>query len=180
MGWGGRGDGCLAGVYSVDIDASAGLATVSGEVDPNMLLKSLARTGMHAEIAWASFKHPMMSNNHHRSRSNCHSSPFYPHCNYSGSGGGGGMTFPQQYYWWNDNAHHYRNPYPIRGAMPWGGASASYGTFNDRCYGSGYMPSSSSSSYYSHYADDRHFGTNCNIMWSRLYYSLIHPSINAD
>lgn len=158
MGW--VEDGCLAGVYSVDIDAAAGLAKVSGEVDPNMLLKALARTGMHAKIVWASLTHPMTSNNHHQSRSGCHG------YNYSG----GSRAFPQQY-WWDDNAHHHRNPYSIRGTMPCGAGSASYGPFNNY-YGSGYMPFSSSSygsgympfSSSSYYAEDRHLGTNCNIM----------------
>ncbi|XP_027108438.1 uncharacterized protein [Coffea arabica] len=51
----------VIGVYSVDLDAQEGLAKVYGEVDPNMLLKALARTGKHAELAWVKLKHPVMN-----------------------------------------------------------------------------------------------------------------------
>lgn len=47
-----------AGVYSVTLDAEEGLATISGEVDPNILLKAITNTGKHAELKWVNFKHP--------------------------------------------------------------------------------------------------------------------------
>ncbi|KAK3010135.1 hypothetical protein RJ639_011792 [Escallonia herrerae] len=49
------------GVYSVSIDSQDGLAKVSGEVDPNILLRALARTGNHAELVWVKLKHPVLA-----------------------------------------------------------------------------------------------------------------------
>ncbi|KAL2477572.1 uncharacterized protein Fot_46586 [Forsythia ovata] len=48
----------LQGVYSLTFDAEEGLAKISGEVNPNLLLSALARTGQHAEIVWAKLNHP--------------------------------------------------------------------------------------------------------------------------
>ncbi|CAK9146582.1 unnamed protein product [Ilex paraguariensis] len=52
----------ICGVYSVTIDAAEGTAKVSGEVDPNILLRGLARSGNHAELVWVKLKHPVMNN----------------------------------------------------------------------------------------------------------------------
>ncbi|CAN4103928.1 unnamed protein product [Withania somnifera] len=56
----------ICGVYSVTIDAEEGLAKISGEVDPNLLLRALSRSGLgnHAELQWASLKHPSLSNSY--------------------------------------------------------------------------------------------------------------------
>ncbi|PSR85392.1 Heavy metal-associated isoprenylated plant protein, partial [Actinidia chinensis var. chinensis] len=43
-------------VYSVTLDAEEGLAKISGEMDPNILLWALARNGKHAELKWVSLK----------------------------------------------------------------------------------------------------------------------------
>ncbi|XP_059670761.1 uncharacterized protein LOC132316270 [Cornus florida] len=48
--------GSICGVYSVTIDANEGTARVSGEVDPNVLLHALGRTGSHAELVWVKMK----------------------------------------------------------------------------------------------------------------------------
>ncbi|KAM7492774.1 hypothetical protein LguiA_035695 [Lonicera macranthoides] len=50
-----------AGVYSVTIDAQEGTALVSGEVDPNILLRALISAGKHAEIVWIKLKHPTLN-----------------------------------------------------------------------------------------------------------------------
>ncbi|GFS45131.1 hypothetical protein Acr_00g0094350 [Actinidia rufa] len=46
----------ISGVYSVTLDAEEGLAKISGEMDPNILLWALARNGKHAELKWVSLK----------------------------------------------------------------------------------------------------------------------------
>ena len=40
----------LLGVYKTDIDAEQGKVTVSGTVDPAVLIKKLAKSGKHAEV----------------------------------------------------------------------------------------------------------------------------------
>ncbi|CAN4102626.1 unnamed protein product [Withania somnifera] len=56
----------ICGVYSVTIDAEEEIAKISGEVDPNLLLRALSRSGLgnHAELQWASLKHPSLSNSY--------------------------------------------------------------------------------------------------------------------
>ncbi|KAI8011849.1 Heavy metal-associated isoprenylated plant protein 32 [Camellia lanceoleosa] len=46
----------ISGVYSVTIDAEEGLAKISGEADPNILLSALGRSGRHAELKWVKLK----------------------------------------------------------------------------------------------------------------------------
>ncbi|CAK9166877.1 unnamed protein product [Ilex paraguariensis] len=53
--------GSITGVYSVTIEAQEGTAKVCGEVDPNILLRALARSGRHAELVWVKLKHPSLS-----------------------------------------------------------------------------------------------------------------------
>lgn len=53
------------GVYSVDIDAKQGRVKIFGEVDPNTLLKALARTGRHAKLEWAKLNHPLVNRTYH-------------------------------------------------------------------------------------------------------------------
>ncbi|XP_022897788.1 heavy metal-associated isoprenylated plant protein 22-like [Olea europaea var. sylvestris] len=48
----------ICGVYSVTFNAEEGVAKIMGEVDPNLLLAALARTGQHAELVWAKLDHP--------------------------------------------------------------------------------------------------------------------------
>ncbi|PHU12942.1 hypothetical protein BC332_19872 [Capsicum chinense] len=54
----------LERVYSVTIDSEEGTAKISGEVDPNLLLRALSRSGLgnHAELKWAKLKHPALRN----------------------------------------------------------------------------------------------------------------------
>ncbi|KAA8547655.1 hypothetical protein F0562_004084 [Nyssa sinensis] len=42
----------LSGVYSVTIDGKEGTVKVTGEVDPSVLMRALAKTGKHAELVW--------------------------------------------------------------------------------------------------------------------------------
>ncbi|KAL3508380.1 hypothetical protein ACH5RR_027781 [Cinchona calisaya] len=53
----------IIGVYSVTIDADEGIARIYGEVDPNILLKAIARSGRHAEIVRVNIKHPQIKHN---------------------------------------------------------------------------------------------------------------------
>lgn len=55
----------IIGVYSVDIDANKGEIMVSGEVDPNVLLKAITRTGKHAKLAWVKLNHPGVHRTYH-------------------------------------------------------------------------------------------------------------------
>ncbi|KAA8527056.1 hypothetical protein F0562_008715 [Nyssa sinensis] len=54
----------ICGVYSVTIDAAEGTAKVSGEVDPNVLMSALARSGKHAELVWVKLKSGVVSTDH--------------------------------------------------------------------------------------------------------------------
>lgn len=38
---------------------------MSGVVDPNILLKALARTGYHAELKWVKLRHPKMNTSYY-------------------------------------------------------------------------------------------------------------------
>ncbi|KAG8365147.1 hypothetical protein BUALT_Bualt18G0074100 [Buddleja alternifolia] len=53
--------GSICGKYNVDINSEEGLARVYAVVDPNLLLKALARTGYHAELKWVKLRHPDMN-----------------------------------------------------------------------------------------------------------------------
>ncbi|KAK3032183.1 hypothetical protein RJ639_035008 [Escallonia herrerae] len=55
----------ISGVYSVTIDAQEGTARVAGEVDPNVLLRALARSGKHAEIVRVNLKHPVLKRSYY-------------------------------------------------------------------------------------------------------------------
>ncbi|KAI8557489.1 hypothetical protein RHMOL_Rhmol04G0014500 [Rhododendron molle] len=52
----------ISGVYSVTIDAEEGLAKISGEVDPNILLRAVGTSGKHAELKWVQLKSPVVPN----------------------------------------------------------------------------------------------------------------------
>ena len=58
----------VVGVYSVSIDAEKGLAKIYGEVDPNMLMRAIARAGKHAELVHLDVKHPQIKANASHSR----------------------------------------------------------------------------------------------------------------
>lgn len=47
-----------AGTYNISIDGERGLADISGQVDPNMLLHALGRSGQHAELVRVKLQHP--------------------------------------------------------------------------------------------------------------------------
>ncbi|KAI3466427.1 hypothetical protein Pfo_023090 [Paulownia fortunei] len=53
--------GSICGKYNVDINSEEGLARVDALVEPNILLKALARTGYHAELKWVKLRHPELS-----------------------------------------------------------------------------------------------------------------------
>lgn len=52
----------ISGVYSVTIDAEEGLAKISGEVDPNILLQAVGTSGKHAELKWVQLNSPVLPN----------------------------------------------------------------------------------------------------------------------
>ncbi|KAI5679543.1 hypothetical protein M9H77_00770 [Catharanthus roseus] len=83
----------IIGVYSVDIDSSRGQVRVCGEVDPNTLLKALARTGRHAKVEWAKLNHPIV----HRSYHNGHGYGD-PRAYYYNYGYGGGASLEEDPY----------------------------------------------------------------------------------
>ncbi|KAA8548589.1 hypothetical protein F0562_000273 [Nyssa sinensis] len=56
----------IDGVYTTHIDSDQGKVTVSGNVDPNTLIKKLAKSGKHAEL-WGA---PKASNNHQQNQLN--------------------------------------------------------------------------------------------------------------
>lgn len=55
----------FVGKYNVDINAEEGLVSVYAMVDPNILLKALARTGYHAELKWVKLRHPQMGRSYY-------------------------------------------------------------------------------------------------------------------
>ncbi|PIN12071.1 Copper chaperone [Handroanthus impetiginosus] len=66
--------GSICGKYNVDINSEEGLARVYALVDPNLLLRALARTGYHAELKWVKLRHPELNRNYY--------SDNYDSCNY--------------------------------------------------------------------------------------------------
>ncbi|XP_075101041.1 heavy metal-associated isoprenylated plant protein 44-like [Nicotiana tabacum] len=68
----------VCGVYSLTIDAKAGEVRVCGEVDPNILVKALTRTGKHAEVVYVKLKHPGLTpRNHYYANDNRYYRPPY-------------------------------------------------------------------------------------------------------
>lgn len=60
------------------IDAKAGEVRVCGEVDPNILVKALTRTGKHAEVVYVKLKHPGLTpRNHYYANDNRYYRPPY-------------------------------------------------------------------------------------------------------
>ncbi|KAL0328555.1 UNVERIFIED_CONTAM: hypothetical protein Scaly_2288100 [Sesamum calycinum] len=55
----------ICGKYNVDINSEEGLARVHAVVDPNLLLRALARTGYHAELKWVKLHHPNLNTSHY-------------------------------------------------------------------------------------------------------------------
>ncbi|PNX88904.1 heavy metal transport/detoxification domain-containing protein, partial [Trifolium pratense] len=56
----------IDGVFTTEIDAEQGKVTVSGNVDPNILIKKLAKSGKHAEL-WSV---PKPNNNNQNNNNN--------------------------------------------------------------------------------------------------------------
>lgn len=50
----------IRGVYSVTWDAQRNIFRISGEVDPNVLLQAVLRTGEHAELLTVKLNHPQL------------------------------------------------------------------------------------------------------------------------
>ncbi|XP_074332384.1 uncharacterized protein LOC141670443 [Apium graveolens] len=48
----------ISGVYSVNVDAERGRAEIEGQVDPNLLLREVSRSGQHAELVRVKLQHP--------------------------------------------------------------------------------------------------------------------------
>lgn len=71
----------MVGVYSVTWDVEKNLFKISGEVDPNILLKAVLRTGEHAELVSVKLKHPQLRNRNYSYGSygptNGYYQPFY-------------------------------------------------------------------------------------------------------
>ncbi|CAI9107864.1 OLC1v1007335C1 [Oldenlandia corymbosa var. corymbosa] len=136
----------VIGVYSVEISAS-GYARVCGEVDPNMLLKAVNRTGAHAEVEVVKLNHPMLSQRQNPSWStggypdpfvghdygfgNSYSYPGGGRARYNSSYGHGGYSglYPEHscfggYGGGGGASYHgygpYRPSYPMRRTMPFG------------------------------------------------------------
>ncbi|KAL2500147.1 heavy metal-associated isoprenylated plant protein 32 [Abeliophyllum distichum] len=119
----------ICGVYSVTISAEEGTAKISGEVDPNLCLSALARTGQHAELVWAKLNHPRLDRggyyNDHDYHNGLHKSNYgygYPRHGlisepyWHRSGLPGGM--------WRDSYQHY----PLSRALP------EYSSYNSNYY----------------------------------------------
>ncbi|KAK6133021.1 hypothetical protein DH2020_033231 [Rehmannia glutinosa] len=51
--------------YNIDINTEEGLVRVYALVDPNILMKALARTGYHAEVKWVKLSHPKLNINYY-------------------------------------------------------------------------------------------------------------------
>ncbi|KAK6133006.1 hypothetical protein DH2020_033297 [Rehmannia glutinosa] len=58
--------GSICGQYNIDINTEEGLVRVYALVDPNILMKALARTGYHAEVKWVKLSHPKLNRNYYQ------------------------------------------------------------------------------------------------------------------
>lgn len=85
-----------AGLYNISIDAERGIADISGQVDPNMLLYALAKAGQHAELLRIKLQHPSLSYS---------SNPYYY--------GDHGLGMADMYGMASPYGSHYHQPYPI-------------------------------------------------------------------
>ncbi|CAI9118955.1 OLC1v1020589C1 [Oldenlandia corymbosa var. corymbosa] len=104
----------IVGVYDIDFNGTQGIVKISGEVDPNMLIRTVRRCDRHAKILGVRITHPeyVNRNNNIRRRANCndhnHNHNQYPaveygQCNGSAlalEGGGCGSG-----YGYNSNYH---------------------------------------------------------------------------
>ncbi|KAL6538477.1 hypothetical protein OROGR_012465 [Orobanche gracilis] len=72
--------GSICGEYNIDINTEEGLVRVYALVEPNLLMRALARTGYHAELVRVKLQHPKLNRNYY------HDSYNYRygngHCNY--------------------------------------------------------------------------------------------------
>ncbi|XP_042754077.1 heavy metal-associated isoprenylated plant protein 42 [Lactuca sativa] len=62
----------ISGVYSVTWDAEKNIFKISGEVDPNILLKAVMRTGEHAELVNVKLNHPQLRHTNYNYNYNNH------------------------------------------------------------------------------------------------------------
>ncbi|GAA0164837.1 hypothetical protein LIER_20382 [Lithospermum erythrorhizon] len=69
----------IAGVYSFTIDGEEGVVKFTGEVDPNIVMRALARTGKHAQLKWAKLDHPLVSRNNYYDYNNSYHNNNYGH-----------------------------------------------------------------------------------------------------
>lgn len=96
----------MVGVYSVTWDAQQNIFKISGEVDPNVLLKAVLCTGEHAELVTVKLNHPQLR---HRNYNNYgsygpttgHHVPPYRH---------GYRSLPEQPYYGTNNPNPYIMP----------------------------------------------------------------------
>ncbi|CAI9088237.1 OLC1v1022516C2 [Oldenlandia corymbosa var. corymbosa] len=72
----------IVGVYSVDYNAVEGTLEVSGEVDPNKLVRTAMRCDQHAKLLRAKITHPEIANrnNNRRPNNNCNDDDNNNHC----------------------------------------------------------------------------------------------------
>ncbi|XP_074369231.1 heavy metal-associated isoprenylated plant protein 36-like [Apium graveolens] len=84
--------GSICGLYNISIDAHRGIADISGQVDPNMLLYALAKAGQHAELLRVKLQHPSISYNNNS---------YY------------GLGMADMYGMASPYGSHYHQPYPI-------------------------------------------------------------------
>ncbi|KAL8237525.1 hypothetical protein R6Q59_018606 [Mikania micrantha] len=98
----------MLGVYSVAWDVENKMFRISGEVDPNILLKAVLRTGEHAELVSVKLKHPQLRHRNYYYGSYGHTSG-YNHLPYYGDGGYSSLT---NYPYYRTNGHYpYSLPY---------------------------------------------------------------------
>ncbi|PWA95538.1 spo11/DNA topoisomerase VI subunit A, Heavy metal-associated domain, HMA [Artemisia annua] len=126
----------VVGVYEVSMDAEKKLFRISGEVDPNILVKQLFDAGKHAELVSFKAKHPHLRYQNYNSHasSSSYGGGYVPYhrdgYNY-GSYGGGYNLLPEHPYGMQrmappqieypssyNNTYGYQNPLPLATNVP--------------------------------------------------------------
>ncbi|CAA3005482.1 Copper chaperone [Olea europaea subsp. europaea] len=120
----------ICGVYSVTISTEEGTARIIGEVDPNLCLAALARTGQHAELVYTKLDHPRLGRGGgYYNNQDYYSSPHKYNHGY-GYSRYGALSEP----YWNQSAlpggmsHNSYQHYPLRRALP------EYSSYNSNYY----------------------------------------------
>ncbi|KAL8046293.1 hypothetical protein ABFS82_08G169600 [Erythranthe guttata] len=161
--------GSVCGKYNVDINSEEGLVRVYALVEPNLLLKALARTGYHAELKSVKLRHPDVSKNYY------YNSGYDPYSHGYGYNSYGSIEDPYSYsralpdpYSYGSYGGHHSNYYPsTRSMSPYHhGSNLYHHGSNPYYYGSAYPQARYVPSYppkeYDPYADEP---TNfCSIM----------------